>query len=905
MVSIAWRRRSSVYSTAILFFATMVGLTANLRTAGGTTPELEPASPLKAEKATAVLLTQSELESWRPHRIDLAPAKWIWLPAQRTLPNTFVLFRKEFHLSSAPISARGWIAADSRYKLSVNGKRVQWGPAPCDPRHLDADPVDLRPYLKVGKNVIGVEVLFYGHGDGTWPGGQPGLIMNLDVQTVEGKLQILTDKSWQSLLDRAHPPGQYKRWFLRSLQEQFDARLHPDGWHRPGFELDERWVAAREIPCPADKPSACRLDRHWCGDSVQRVAAETASLRMRQIPICREELIAAKRLAHSGRVIWKRDPTDWFDVRMADSFSVSLDPVAVVQGGGAWELPATPQRNEGVEATFEFEEQIVGFPRFTIDAPAGTIVELMIQEGHDPQKTRWLDSHHFSWSRFICRDGINEFEAADFESLRWLQLHVRGATRPVVIRDVGVRRREYAWPNEPVIRTSDPALQRLFDAGINTLRNSAIETIVDGMGRERQQYSGDCGHQLHAIRYAFGDERICCRFLRTFSEGLALDGYFMDCWPANDRLTRIAQKQIESSFWGPLLDHGVQFNFDCWYHYLATGDREAVVEPYPRLCRFADYLWSLRRDDGLLPVENIGIPTVWMDFTAFDFKHPEHKRGAFNLYVAAMYRHAYAPLARLMGEVDRAAEACHRSDQLLEAARKQYWSPQHGMYADNLPWLVADTGIRLSDRTLANSLLFDQCPGASTAAAVRALVECPPHLRRSYPCNAGWRYWALGKAGRGDVIVAEFREKWAAMPSVALNNTIQENWRCSPDSTAQWSHCALSPIYALFQEVVGLKPLSAGFAEAQLRPQLGDLPDLEVIAHTPLGPVTFRSELREGRHYVEVKVPEAIEVELLLPSDGEANFLSRSPDHPSGLKRYRLPPGGGEFTVPSARRLAR
>jgi hypothetical protein len=29
------------------------------------------------------------------------------------------------------------------------------------------------PFLKAGKNVIGVEVLFFGHGDGTWPGGQP------------------------------------------------------------------------------------------------------------------------------------------------------------------------------------------------------------------------------------------------------------------------------------------------------------------------------------------------------------------------------------------------------------------------------------------------------------------------------------------------------------------------------------------------------------------------------------------------------------------------------------------------------------------------------------------------------------------------------------------------------------
>jgi hypothetical protein len=43
---------------------------------------------------------------------------------QKRPPSTFVLFRKEFDLSSAPTAARGWIAADSRYKLSVNGKRV-------------------------------------------------------------------------------------------------------------------------------------------------------------------------------------------------------------------------------------------------------------------------------------------------------------------------------------------------------------------------------------------------------------------------------------------------------------------------------------------------------------------------------------------------------------------------------------------------------------------------------------------------------------------------------------------------------------------------------------------------------------------------------------------------------------
>ena len=34
--------------------------------------------------------------------------------------------------------------------------------------------------------------------------------------------------------------------------------------------------------------------------------------------------------------------------------------------------------------------------------------------------------------------------------------------------------------------------------------------------------------------------------------------------------------QLQLSGWGPILDHGIGFNFDCWHHYLYTGDLEAL-----------------------------------------------------------------------------------------------------------------------------------------------------------------------------------------------------------------------------------------------------------------------------------------------------------------------------------------
>ena len=614
----------------------------------------------------------SGADPWWPARVDLAPARWIWLPSQRVLANTFLLFRREIVLDAKPTRAQAWIAADSRYRISVNGQRLQWGPAPCDPRQLDVDPVDLSAVLVPGKNFIGVEVLFYGYAEGTWPGGQPGLLFLAQIEMAGGsKLTVSSDEKWSVSIDRAHRPGQHKRWFLRSLQEEFDARLHPAGWDATGAQDQARWLPAQVLDCPADKPIACGHGGPWAGDTVDLTDPAVSALRLRQIPAVRETLVAAARMAETGAIEWKRDPNDWFDFRVPDSFRTERDASAAAPLTGPWQIAATPE-GRGAYATFEFREQLLGWPYFTIDAPAGTIVELIPQESHDPAKTAWLDTHFFSWSRFICKEGQNRFETFDYECLRWLQLHVRNASRSVTIRDVGVRRRQFPWPHEPRIRTSDAALQRLFDASVNTLRNSAVETVVDGMGRERQQYSGDGGHQLHAVRYAFGETRLGRRYLRTFSEGMTKDGYFLDCWPAGDRLARIPQREMDAAFWGPLLDHGVGFNFDCWNHYLETGEREAVVEAYPKLVRFAEYLSGLRSADGLLAVENLGIPTVWMDHNAY--KKPRHKQCAFNLYAAAMFVHALAPLADLMGDSRSARSYRQMGEALLAATVRRYWS---------------------------------------------------------------------------------------------------------------------------------------------------------------------------------------------------------------------------------------
>ncbi len=106
--------------------------------------------------------------------LDLVPERA--LPAEHVRPVS-----AGADAGRAPRRATGWICADSRYLLQVNGERRPMGPAPADPRWMEADPLDLTPLLRRGGNAIGATVLFYGQGDGTWPCGKPGFLFWLEI----------------------------------------------------------------------------------------------------------------------------------------------------------------------------------------------------------------------------------------------------------------------------------------------------------------------------------------------------------------------------------------------------------------------------------------------------------------------------------------------------------------------------------------------------------------------------------------------------------------------------------------------------------------------------------------------------------------------------------------------------
>lgn len=162
----------------------------------------------------------------------------------------------------------------------------------------------------------------------------------------------------KAYLARSWRPGQYKRWYLRAFQEEFDARLYPQGWAAPEFVPNHDWLSARVLDGPADKPSLAA----GYGDYAQDIGAPLrgAELRTRSVPLLRETLIPVKQLTEQFLIEWLRPAEEYFECVPPNAFKAQAAAVAKETGPGVWQVDLDGSRAAAL--TFELQEQIVGWP---------------------------------------------------------------------------------------------------------------------------------------------------------------------------------------------------------------------------------------------------------------------------------------------------------------------------------------------------------------------------------------------------------------------------------------------------------------------------------------------------------------------------------------------------------------
>ena len=718
------------------------------------------------------------------------------------------VLRKEFVLQQKPQQVHGWITAEGRYRLYVNGHLASRGPADAgrdytgvtSGKHL-FDCRDLTSFFRSGKNVVAVEIF----------GGQAGFLFEAEIidkseidkseivetglrsadnATARSVMTLKSDATWRGIqasylvnADWMVPPGTQSRP-SRSLQ--FEGAQEPIGWQASGFD-DAKWpychptkgisepLAASEIPplMEARYP-------------LQQISRATAGLTVPDHPFRNGQSLVLKRNA---------------------SFAVHFNRVLSAHYG------------------------------IRVKGGAGALIALQASETNAPGYNRMVS--------LLLRDGEQTFESPEIAAVGTLNVIVSNVTTPVEIEDIWANTVSQPLPYRGAFTCSDTHLNAIWNACRWATQINLQTHHLDSL--DHQEPICDYGDYLieDLVNYcAFGEPWLARQDLRKFA------------W--------VMEKSHYQTFHTSYILLWLQ-TLVAYYQY--TGDKALIIELAPDVHAIIDQFTLYRGKNGILSEAPNYMFMDWVTIAGFGCHHPPAVIGQG--YMTAFYYRALEDaihVSEWTGDMSRIQRYTDLRKGIVEAYNRELWSKEQGLYRDGKPfqttvkpneWLPADKDIEtFSAQNNVLAVLYDLAPKErQTEVIERVLAQKPWNVR---PYYMHFVLHAIDHAGLFDRYGTEWMRKWNIVPETQSFYEMGD----SGDLSHAW---IATPLYQMSAHILGITPAAPGYKLISIRPELCDLLWAKGSVPTPYGNTEVSWRRESGRLMLTVTVPRNAQAEVAVP----------------------------------------
>lgn len=785
------------------------------------------------------------------------------LPRQ---PFSRVFFRRTVSLASVPDTAPLRLTADSRYLLVINGTEVGRGPIRSQPRRLRYDEYDVAPHLVAGDNTIAVLVSYFGKPNAFWhpavSNGLVGLDAALVLEAKLGDTLLISDDQWR--IQRSKAWSVFETESIDGVPiESVDARELPADWAGATFD-DQHWNQARII-----KTS------HIGGFAQSRPPTDPyGALLPRGISMMVGETVTPTNVVdHSVR----RRPDHWAGEIPAERVSQLLRESP--QGDVAGSLPATAQLNqaEALHLCLDFGRIVAGYVEVDLELPAGAMVDLYYREISWAAGQIGILSPNTS-AQYVARGEDDRYRGIEINGLRYLHLMIN-CDDPATVTVSGVRVRESHYPQVggAYFRSSDPELDALYRAGIQTVQQNAFDAFTDCPTREQRAWVGDgVVHQLVHL---------------TTNEdwGLARNYVRLSNSPRSDGMLPMSVAgdieyggSVTIPDWALHWVHGV-FNL---YRYV--GDPAEVAEYLPTVERVLRWYQAYLDERG-----TIADVTEWnlVDWASV------FSTGRSSILTALWARALteFAEMSDWLGNAGSAAwaRALHEA---AKAGFEDFWDPRRGLYVDHL--IDGEQRLAASQAAGAAAIVSGLVPPERVRALAETITEESRLVVRSWiGGDGGYDHDKMLDQARGvqtidwdaesEIVIAEPFFSYVVHEAVAaagladrLPQLIRRWSQFLVDGYDTFGECwgwgtpvhgwSSTPTRDLVSHIAGIQPAAPGYAAARIAPALGAIERIEVATPTPYGLIEVKIDGSE----VSVNSPVPF---VLVAADGtEAQYLAGS-----------------------------
>lgn len=760
----------------------------------------------------------------RPH--DEGQAKWIWAPDCEG-PNTYIYARKAFELEQGPRSAVVKIAADSGYRLFVNGVCVGQGMLRGGKGEVSYDTFDVASVLQKGTNAVALLAHFLGENTYNYAVGTPGVICKLEIEDETGSRLIVSDESWKvRRADDWKPQGARISKGL-GFQEVYDSACRVDNWAQAGFD-DRSWANAQAVA--------------GVGDAAWR------ELIPRKAPALRERVVLPCAVAG----VFNSPARDAvLSVAEVPDVMASLEltplkkgrvqhPEAFLTDAGQV-LVRTPRADVGIAIVLDFGRMVSGFVELRIGASGEGVIDLGYAESLDEGRVKPNRADARYTDRVLLKKGSFCWRSFAPRAFRYLQMEFRRCTRPVAVDAVCLIAQEYPVREVSEFECSDSLLNKVWSAGLSTAHLCMQDAFVDSPRLERAQWCGDARSISRVAYYAFGDTELLAQCLRQFASAQDKDGWIPGLAPSGvERLVP---------------DFAFAWVFSLLDYLAFSSDAELVRELYPNLMRLMQWFGRHVDGDGLL-CDVPGEPFI--DWVEVD------NRGNLTslncLYNQAL--RATAVLAAVLGEETEAENSAAAANSLKIAINKHLFCPSRGLYAcGRVDGRIADSF------DLHSNILAVVCDVADhyQKSAILRWAAARQYSEIATPYFGSFLLEALYASDRHEEALRYIKDRWGPMVAEGCS-TLWEDFAGEGGRCQGW---AASPSRDLLAEFVGIKP-SIVKGRFSVAPHTGGLSWARGSITTESGRLSVFWRRSRSQLSISVDVPKDVKVDVYPPCSPHA-----------------------------------
>ncbi len=751
-------------------------------------------------------------------------SKWIWPESLRwDLHNAYALFRKAFELKSVPASAPLYITADQSYQLYLNGRYVCRGPARGYQHCWPYDEVDVRPFLRLGRNVLAVRCHNPGFSNYQYiTQGYAGLL----VAAKWGALRLVSDKSWKGRRQAGLNRDTVQSSAQLYCQEHIDLREEDPRWMEPDYG-DAGWTAnVAEHPWNG---------MPWC------------QLEERGLPLLEETLVfperclgAASGESASGSMRTRDVTRDRYHEGLTHQKSEMSAENLIVLATGAGRYRSY---------LLDFGRTVVGSVGFhLLNAQGGEVIDTLHVETIDEATL----TPHFSpdqycrmafGHRLICREGMQTHAFYHTFGFRYMVVTIRNSETTLTLRPF-LRTTLYPLEKKGDFHSSDATLEQIWNACAWTQRVCSLDAYVDTPWREQAQWWGDANVQSKNTFFYSGDTRLFRRGIAQIAGQTVPNGLTYGHAPT------MAHSCI-------LPDFTLIWILTLWNYYWQTGSLEPLKAHEKTLFGALDYFESMTdAASGLVAYD----PRYWL-FLDWSGVFKEGYSTVYNLW--------------LLIALDRMAI-------LLRQIKNEGAAEKISVWAVRLR--IGLNKLERNDGLLGDGLTFERQPvptasiHAQTLAMMAGLnpyrskqrleLSLLPFIRHQIkPEVTPSCYWityvfeVLTEAGFGEDVILFIRDKWTPM---AKYGTTWESFQPKVGDES-FSHAWSShPLSHLMQTIGGIRQSSVAWSEILFQPHfIGN--DANVVVPTPKGLIRSEWHRKNGDIAVKLRLPPGVTARVQLP----------------------------------------